>query len=113
MQRAHITEAQQDRSLYATVNHGKPSTVVASHPFTATNRPADFKPLAATGGTSSKAASEPAHKSAPNPKSAAKPAAPPQHAMKPAPAHSEGKGAPAHKPGSEKAPHEKATHAPA
>jgi len=113
MQRAHITEAQQDRSLYATVNHGKPSTVVASHPFTATNRPADFKPLVATGGTSSKAASEPAHKSAPNPKSAAKPAAPPQHAMKPAPAHSEGKGAPAHKPGSEKAPHEKATHAPA
>jgi len=63
--------------------------VVTSRPFDSTNRPADFKPLTATVSTHSKPASEPAHESAPNSKSAT---------------HAEGKVAPARKPAPEKAP---------
>ncbi|MGB8519342.1 MAG: hypothetical protein WCD38_04185 [Candidatus Tumulicola sp.] len=110
MQRAHIAEAQRDRNLYVNVNHGKPAAVVTSHAFSSTNRPADFKSIGH--GTYSKPASEPAHMSVPNAKSG-KAAAPPQHAMKPPGAKSNGKAAPAPKSAQGKAPQGKATHAPA
>jgi hypothetical protein len=115
MQREHIAEAQQDRNLYAKVNHDKPATVVASHPLSSTNRPVDFKPLTTTGSASNRTASDPnnpAPKSAPmtqqkppskvvpNSKSAAKPAAPPHEKAGSA------------KPAQQKAPQAKATHAP-
>jgi hypothetical protein len=109
VQREHIAEAQRDRNLYASVNHGKPAAVVASHPFSSTNRPADFKSLTATDRTSAKPASVPANKSAPK----IAPVAPPQHAMKSAASQPKGKTAPAPKPAPGKAPKEKATHAPA
>ena len=109
-QRAHIAEAQQDRNLYANVNHGKPAAVVTSHSYSSTNRPAGFKPIA--NGTYSKPASQPAHMAAPNAKSA-KPPTQPQNAMKPAGTQSNGKGAPAHQSGQGKSPQAKATHAPA
>ena len=115
-QRQHISEAAQDRNMYANVNHGKPNEVVVSRPLNSTNRPADFKPLTATDRTSAKFASEPANKpatkTASKPESHMKPAAPPQHAMKPASTEPKGKTAPAMKPVPEKAPQEKATHAP-
>jgi len=97
MQRAHIAEAQRDRNLYASVNHGKPAAVVSPHSFSSTNRPAYVKPVAH--GSYSKPASEPA--------------APPQRAMKPSGAQPNGKAAAAPKSAPAKAPHVKATHAPA
>jgi hypothetical protein len=134
MQRTHIAEAQQDRNLYAKVNHGKPAAVAVARPLSSTNRPADFKPLASVNGTgksASEAANKPAPKSAPKPESKtamktapksesqsqleshAKPAAPPQHEMKPAVAQPKEKAGPATKPAAQKAPQAKATHAPA
>jgi hypothetical protein len=112
MQRAHIAEAGQDRNLYANVNHGKPAALVASHPFSSTNRPADFKPVAATDRSQPKTASvTPVTHSAP--KSAPKPEKPPQYSTKSSGAQPQGKAAPATKPASGKAPQGKATHAPA
>lgn len=94
MQRTHMTEAQQDRNMYANVNHGKPAEVTVLHPFSATNRPANFKPVATTDRTPAtntmakpaakpvtKSASEPANKPAPN--TAHQPPAPSHQAMNP------------------------------
>jgi hypothetical protein len=136
-QRAHITEAQQDRNLYAKVNHGKPAETAVAHPLTTANRPADFKPLTAADKTPAnkpmakpaaksemKPASKPATHTAPKPepKPAAKPpekmkpAAPPQpKPAKPPQEKAAGKppqAKPAGKPPEQKAPHGKATHAP-
>jgi hypothetical protein len=48
VQREHIVVASHDRNLLVTVNHGKPPLVVVARPLSATNRPLDFKPIAAT-----------------------------------------------------------------
>jgi hypothetical protein len=44
-QRRHVVEASQDRNMLVSVNHGKPPVVAVARPFSATNRPADFKPI--------------------------------------------------------------------
>jgi hypothetical protein len=88
-QRAHITEASQDRNLYANVNHGKPAVTAVARPFTTTNRPKDFKPLTTADRNAAKnqAAAKPAPKAAAKPQhqATAKPAAktPPKSAAKP------------------------------
>jgi WXXGXW repeat (2 copies) len=46
-QRTHVTEAREDRNMYANVNHGKPAQAAVAKPFSATNRPANFKPVTA------------------------------------------------------------------
>jgi len=83
VQRAHIQEAAQDRNLLAKVNGGKPPETVLARPLSASNRPADFKPVTTTDKASVNAKMAPAHPMQAAP--AAKPAAP-EHA-KPAPAH--------------------------
>jgi len=78
-QRQHIAEAGADRNLYARVNNGRPAQVVATKPYSATNRPPNFKPLT----TADKAAApKPPPNAAKPPNNAAKPAPP---ATKPAP----------------------------
>lgn len=111
MQRTHMTEAQQDRNMYANVNHGKPAEVTVSHPFSATNRPANFKPIATTDrtpamNTMGKPAAEPVTKSASEPanKPAAKnqkPPAPSHQAMNPGAAKTNGKAGSQSKPPSQ------------
>jgi hypothetical protein len=66
-QRQHISEAAQDRNLYANVNHGKPADVVVSHPLSSTNRPTNFKPQSKTA-ASSQHAMKPAAEKAPKEK---------------------------------------------
>ncbi|HEY5426220.1 MAG TPA: hypothetical protein VIJ77_06695 [Candidatus Tumulicola sp.] len=88
-QRAHITEASQDRNLYANVNHGKPGVTVVSRPLSTTNRPKDFKPLTtADREAAKKQTAKPAPKATAKPqhKATAKPASKPakqQQAAKP------------------------------
>jgi hypothetical protein len=47
LQREHIQLAREDRTLYASVNHGKPPVLAARKPFTPRNKPPNFKPLTA------------------------------------------------------------------
>ncbi|MBV8117612.1 MAG: YXWGXW repeat-containing protein, partial [Candidatus Eremiobacteraeota bacterium] len=103
-QRAHITEASQDRNLYAKVNNGKPPEVAVARPLSTTNRPSDFKPLTAAdkapanqpmakpntmtkpAGNASTMHAAPKPEAKPAAKPMAKPAAkPPPEKMKPAP----------------------------
>jgi len=51
-QRTHIQDAAQDRNQYAKYNGGRPSQTVVARPYSATNRPANFKPLTAADKTS-------------------------------------------------------------
>jgi len=110
VQRAHIEEAQRDRNLYAKYNGGRPNQLVATRPLSATNRPKDFKPIAAA--PAKPAANKPqqmhpnaqphqapAHQAAPH--QAPPHQATPQHQQPPA-AHAQAK------PPAQKAPQEKA-----
>jgi hypothetical protein len=44
-QRAHLMEARADRNMYVKYNHGKPAEAAVAKPYSATHRPADFKPV--------------------------------------------------------------------
>ncbi len=90
-QRVHVAQAQQNRNLYASVNHGKPAETVVARPLSATNHSANFKPLTAADKTSvskpmakpatnaaAKAAPKPAEKSAGNAPQAKPAGKPPQ-----------------------------------
>ena len=135
LQRTHIQEAAQDRTLLAKVNGGKPPVAVVSHPLSTANRPADFKPVTEadkaavrdvqhTGAAPSHPNSAPAHAQPPAP-THAKPAQP-MHAQPatqpkpPAPMHAQpqskppqsaAKPAPA-QPQHQAEPKEKPTHPP-
>jgi WXXGXW repeat (2 copies) len=97
-QREHVVEASRDRNLFYSVNRGRPNVVAVARPLSPTNRPADFKPVAAhepanvSVHTAAKPAAKPeakpeakpvVHHAAPAPHAAPKPA--PHPAAKPAP----------------------------
>jgi WXXGXW repeat (2 copies) len=80
-QRQHITVAAGDRNMYARVNNGRPAELTVAKPFSATNRPPNYKPLTAT---DKAAAPKPPPNTAAKPPTAAKPAPkPPNTAAKP------------------------------
>lgn len=86
VQRAHIQEAAQDRNLYAKVNGGHPAQTSVARPYSATHRPANFKPLTAADKASVNAPKKAEPKPVAHPKATMQPvhkapaAKPPAHA---------------------------------